>query len=447
MTAKPASAPELAALADEYASDRRHEPRWLRELRTAGRDHLATHGLPNSRDEGWRYTPASLLAELPLRKLTPAPAERAPHEGLEPYLGVGFDAARLVFVDGRLDRHLSRLDGLPPGVDVLGLADAIDRRPALVERHLGRLAAPGSSGPAALSTAFLADGAFIYLPRGTRLAGPVHLVSWASGRSGPSATHLRHLVVCEEDVELDLVEAYAGAAQGAGLTNVVTEIEALPGARVRHVRVQRESAQAFHLGRVAALAAAGASFSSLSLGFGARLSRAESDARVDAPGAEVELVGLSVTGGTQHAENHTLIDHARPQGKSFELYKAVLDDRSTGVFRGRILVRKDAQKTDSRQTSQSLVLSKEADMNARPELEIFADDVKCSHGATVGALDPDQLFFLRSRGIGTQDARRILIQAFARDVLNRVRIEPLRNALKEAFSARFAAPSTGAGVS
>ncbi|MGH7820885.1 MAG: Fe-S cluster assembly protein SufD, partial [Candidatus Binatia bacterium] len=392
-------------------------PPWLGRLREEGAAAFAALGFPTTRLEDWKYTSVAPIASTPFRR-PPAGdgGGRATAAAAgEARLGVG---AELVFVNGRLAPALSSVSGLPPGVVVGGLAEALRIRPDLVEAHLGRVAPPGDESFTALNTAFLEDGALVHVPRGMAVGEPVHLVFLSLPQAEPVMSSPRILVIAEENAAVDVVESFFAGGEGGYLTNVATEIVVGRNASVSHCKVQRESERAFHVAIVAARQEASSRFSSQSISLGAALARNDVRTALEGEGAECTLDGLYVASGAQHVDHHTTIDHRRPRCSSRELYKGVLDGRSTGVFNGKVYVRADAQKSDARQANKNLLLSDSATVNTKPELQILADDVKCSHGATIGRLDENALFYLRSRGIDAETARRLLIHAFSNELVD-----------------------------
>jgi Fe-S cluster assembly protein SufD len=393
-------------------------------------ERFAARGFPTTREEAWRYT--SLQPLLRGRfALRPAPRPEALTPALfEQLTFEPWDCTHLVFLNGRYAPGLSRTATLPPGVRLTSLEQAIRDHRDVVEQHLGR-AGDGRDRPLAdLNTAFLSDGMFLHVPRGTVVQEPIHALFVSMSDGAAAMSHPRNLIVVEEGAQATVVESYAGIGPAAYFTNAVTEASVRRNAVVDHYRLEREQASAFHLSRVEARVERSAVFSSQAIALGGRLVRQDVDVVLEGEGAECTLNGLYVLGGDQHVDSHTFIDHARPHGTSRELYKGVLDGRSRGVFDGTIVVRKDAQKSDARQVNRNLLLSEEALADSKPTLQIEADDVKCSHAATIGQLEEDALFYLRSRGLGEEMARGLLVHAFVSDLVGRIRIEPVRAGLE-----------------
>jgi Fe-S cluster assembly protein SufD len=394
--------------------------RRLEETRAAAARRFAELGFPTPRDEEWRFTNVAPIANT---RFAEAPAcERLPEEARARAETLGWGGLRLVFVNGRLAPELSA-SRLPKGV----LAGSLVAANGTAEQHLARYARYDEHAFVAWNTASFRDGAYVEIPKGVVLEEPIELLFLTVGAGEPVVAHPRALIVAGPHSQASIVEVYAGAG-GQYLANAVTEIVAGDGAVVNHYRLQLDDPRAYHVGAVQAQIGRDATLSTYAIALGAQLARSDVNT-VLAEGASAWLNGLYVIGGTQHTDHHTVIDHARPHGTSYELYKGILDGRSSAVFNGRIIVRKDAQKTDSKQTNKNLVLSEDATINTKPELRIFADDVRCTHGATIGQLDPDAIFYLESRGIAREEARELLTHAFARDLIERIRFQPLSDYL------------------
>jgi Fe-S cluster assembly protein SufD len=390
-------------------------------LRREAIDRFSALGFPTCDREEWRHTDVAPLSEILFR-----PASGTPNPNL--FAGVARGPLRdfqIAFVNGRFSPAYSRFDGAA-GVTVVDLADLLRQNPARLEPHLAKLAAFDRNPFAALNTALSQDGAFVHLAPGAAVDRPIHILFISSLCGEPTVTHPRILVVAEEGARATLVETFVGPSGGVYFTNAVTEISAAAGARIDFVKVQRESAEAFHVAAMHARLGRNASLTHNSISLGARLARNDFHAVLQGEGAEAVLNGLYEVTGDQLADHHTTVDHASPGGTSRELYKGILSGRSRGVFDGRIVVRPGAEKTNSLQLNKNLLLSKESRVHTKPQLEILARDVKCKHGATIGRLDPNLLFYLRSRGIGLEEARRLLIHAFACEIIDQVRIDAVR---------------------
>ena len=404
---------------------------WLAPTRQAAARRFAEIGFPTRRNEEWRFTPIAPIAETPF---TPAAPATLNHAALRQHTYPGLSHV-VALVNGRYVEELSDLAGLPAGVTVTSLAGVIESCPDSVERYLARLASFETQAFVAINTALFCDGVFIEIPRNTVVARPIHIVSLSAPGSEPAVSHPRVLVVAGENSQATVIETYAGVGDEVYLANAVTEIILAENAIVDHYKVQHESAQAYHVATMQVQLARASNFSSHSVTLGGAITRNDINAVLGAENIECTLNGLYMGRDRQIVDNHTFIDHAMPHCNSHELYKGVLADRSRGVFNGKILVRQDAQKTDAKQTNQVLLLSDDAQINTKPQLEIYADDVRCTHGATVGRSSEEELFYLRSRGIPKEQARNLLIYAFASDVVSRIKVEPLRDQLNEALLA------------
>jgi Fe-S cluster assembly protein SufD len=401
------------------------EPAWLRERRQAAMARFAAVGFPTTRQEDWKYTNVAPIARQPFH-LAAAASEAVQPAAIAPF---GFGQAgwsQLVFVDGRYAPALSSLAGLPAGARVASLAEALADDAALLEGHLGHHADDAASGFTALNTAFLHDGALVYVPSGQSATAPIHLLFVSTAGDPLAATHPRVLIVLGPLSAATVVESYVALGAGPYLTNAVSELVLGEGAQLTHYKVMRESTAAYHIGTTQVYQPRDSVLTSFSIALGAQLARNGLNVLLDAEGADCTLKGLYLVDGTRHVDNHTSIDHARPHGTSRELYKGILDGKARGVFNGKVVVRPDAQKTDAQQTNKNLLLSEDATIDTKPELQIFADDVKCAHGAAVGQLDPQAVFYLRSRGLAPATARRLLTYGFASEITNQIQIEPLR---------------------
>lgn len=392
-------------------------PAWLRAFRQEGSAQLARQGFPTARLEDWKYTNVTPIAEQPFLPMHTVPSAEVA------FLVPPGKGPRLVFVDGRFVRELSRLDGLPPGLTVRSLREALGEGGTL-EAWVGQRARAATSAFTALNAALLEEGAWVDVAPGTVCPEPVQLLFVTRGERALSSP--RVVVRAGEGSELTLVERYVGAAPGVSFTNAVTEAVLGQGARLVHLKLQAESETAFHIGALHVDQGRDSHFASHVLSLGGALARNEVHALFTAEGGEATLNGLYVGHGTQHLDHWTNLDHAHPRCTSRELYKGVLDGHSRGTFHGKVMVRADAQKTDARQNNRNLLLSEGAFADARPQLEILADDVKCAHGATVGRLDEQALFYLRSRGIPRAEAERLLTYAFASEVVGAVPLVALR---------------------
>jgi len=410
----------------------------VHQIRKEAIDRFGALGLPTTRDEEWRYTSVAPLARVDFVPVIDPDFSRVSAADLAPFAFAELAGPRLVFVNGHYAPELSTPGKLPPGTRVTSLAAALAKTPELVQAHLGRHASFAQEAFTALNTAFMRNGAFIYLPRGAVVEAPIHLLFAATASDQPVVSYPRTLIVAEEGTQASLIESYAGLGEPLYLTNAVTEVVVGKNAVLDHYRIQRDSREAFHVSATHVHESGNCNFRSTSVTLGGRLTRNHVHTALRGEGIDSTLNGLYVVDGQQHVDNHTLVEHARPHCSSHESYKGILGDHSTGVFRGQILVHQAAPQTDAYQANQNLLLSEDADINTKPQLEIYADDVKCSHGATVGQLDADAVFYLRSRGIGAGQAAQLLIHAFAGEILDRVRIDPVREQLEQLVTRRLA---------
>jgi Fe-S cluster assembly protein SufD len=402
---------------------------WLEALRGAGADRFARTGFPSPRDEEWRFTPISPVAQGNWR---PAPegSGRITRAQVAPFLFGHSDWPTLVFVDGEHDPDLSSSGRQPAGVRVVGLAEALRSDPALVEPHLARHAPVEGSPFTALNTSMLRQGGVVRVGPGVDLGAPVHLLFVTTAESGGTVTHPRNLVMVERGARASIIESYVTLAPGqAYWTNAVTEVAVGAGAWVEHTRIQRESEHAHHVGLTQVDQQRDSHYRSFSLAMGGALARHNLHVRLNDESIETLMYGLYLTRGEQVADNHTAIYHDRPNCRSWEVYKGILDGRSRAVFNGKVFVRPEAQKTDAKQTNRNLLLSDQARIDTKPQLEIFADDVKCTHGATVGRLDEQARFYARTRGLSAAAADRLLTYAFAAEVVVEVALAPVREEL------------------
>jgi len=343
----------------------------------------------------------------------------------------GLDAHLLVFIDGRFAANLSSASAGEPNLRFGSLRDLWAAPQGKLQRHLARHARTDDNGFVALNTAFLQDGAFVFVEAGGVVEKPIHILNIASGISGVS--HSRNLIILERGAQAKVIESYLAYRDAAYLTNVVTEMVLEQDALLEHCKVQRESKQAYHVAAINSYQERSSNLLTHSVSIGALLARNTITSVLDGQHSQVTMNGLYIASENQLVDHHTAIHHAKPNCPSHEYYHGILDGKAQGVFNGKIFVRPEAQKTDAKQTNRNLLLSDEAVINTKPQLEIFADDVKCTHGATIGQLEPNSLFYLRARGIPLEKARKILIHAFATEIINRITIEPIRQELDAAL--------------
>lgn len=430
------------------------EPAWLRERRTEAIAHFDRLGFPTTLHEDWKYldvAPVANLVRTPLVEIKDGSATN----GTAPYLAqpgspilngaarhieahfVAGAGCRLVFVNGHYQEGLSSQAALPEGSFAGSLRAAILDGSAVVPEYLTRFADAATDAFTALNTAFFEDGAFIHIPDHAVVKAPLQLVFVSTAGEAAMVAHPRNLIVLGASSQAQVIETYVSAAEDVYFDNAVTEVVLGPNAHLDHYKVQLESERAFHIATMQVQSSRDSNFFSHSFAFGGRIVRNNANAVMAGEGIECTLNGLYIARGEQLIDNHTIMDHARPNCTSYEAYAGILQDKSRGVFNGKIYVRPDAQKTDAKQSNRSLLLSRDAEIDTKPQLEIFADDVKCTHGATVGELDENALFYLRARGIDEQTARNLLVRAFAGDILGHVRIEALREQLEQQLNERL----------
>ena len=416
------------------------EPAWLRGLRQRAWSRFVELGFPTNRgNEAWKYTNLSRIAAISFAYPQDPGADLvqvSDLKGLAPQHDLW---TTLVFVNGR---YAPALSGGPPAgkARVTSLADAAQQDGATAERHLARYASPEDDGFVALNTAFLGDGALVHVPAGQAQPLPIHLLFLVTGEGEPTVTYPRTLIVAEPESSLTVLESYVSLSGGPTFTNAVTEIVAGDGARVHHYRMLMEHPDSFHVCTSRVVLGRDSSLTSTSFSTGAAMARNDFGVLLDAPGASCTLNGLHMTGGTQHIDNHIDVDHAKPHTSSRLYYKGILDGSSRAVFSGRVLVRPDAQKTDARQDDRNLILSDGAEVDSKPSLEIFADDVRCYHGATSGHIDEEALFYMQSRGLDPKAAQRLLVRAFASEIIDTIQLEPLRAFIDQLFLGALPGP-------
>ena len=394
---------------------------WANDLRRRAMERFRSLGFPSTRDEEWKYTSLEGLRKANLRTVE----TRTPGPGRDPFDTGGWERRELTF-PWAADAGATDEDGVFIG----RLANAVESREPWVEEHLGRHADYHGHALRALNTAFLEDGGAVRVGPDRMPSRPVRLAFLAVPEQAANRImHPRSLVVVEANSRLTLVEVYAGSGDNVYCTNAVTEIVLEENATVDHYRLSREGVGAFHIGTVQVRQARNSRYRSHSVTSGGAMTRVEINAVLDGEGADCQLHGLYVAGGDQHVDHRTAVEHVSPHGTSRQLYKGVLNGRAKAVFNGKILVRKEAQKTDAQQSNKNLMLSRDAEIDSKPQLEILADDVRCSHGTTIGQLEEDELFYLRSRGLNRKLARKLLVHGFAGEILDGITIEPLRDQL------------------
>jgi Fe-S cluster assembly protein SufD len=443
----------MPAIVDSYVTEaerfgaarRRTDPEWLTRARRDALARFQTLGFPTLHDEDWRFTSVARIADAHFALANNDVSSFEPDD-LAPFQWRGNLAATLVFVNGRYVAAASDDARLPAGVRVESLARALTgpagdgprvRHDADLHAHLTGVAPADRHAFTALNTAFLVDGAFIHVPESTIVDAPIHLLFASVGGEHQAMTHPRVLVVMGANSQASIVESYVSSWSDRYFTNTVTEVTAAENAALHHYKVQRESLESFHIGAIYVRAARDAHVFCHSISLGGSLARNDTNVVLDGEGGACTLNGIYLADGARLVDNHTTIDHARPHCDSREVYKGVLANHGRAVFNGKIIVRPDAQKTDAKQTNKALLLSEDAQINTKPQLEIFANDVKCTHGAAVGQMDDEAIFYLRARGLSESQARHLLIRAFVGDVLNQMPLEPLRARIGDELARRL----------
>ena len=405
------------------------QPKWLAPVRQAGLASFAALGFPQLSDEDWRFTNVAPIASLPFTLAREAAVNGAESKLIDASVFAKLPGQRLVFVNGFFSAKLSDVKSVAGGVRIENLAAALAKDSALIEKHLGRYAHAAGNAFAALNQAFFTDGAFIFVPPGVAVAEPVQLIYISSAKQTGETIVPRNLVIAGANSQLTVVESYLNTANVAYFTNVVTEIIAGDHARVEHVKLQDEAAAAYHIATIAGEFGRASNVTVHSFALGAKLSRTNIRTKLAGEGLECILNGLYLTRGEQLADHHMIVEHAQPHCASHEYFNGILDDKSKGVFHGRIYVHPIAQKTDAKQTNKNLLLSDDASADTKPQLEIYADDVKCTHGATIGQLNDESIFYLRARGMSLDSAKQMLIHAFAGEIIERIQCETAREVI------------------
>jgi Fe-S cluster assembly protein SufD len=405
------------------------QPKWLAPLRKAGIASFADQGFPTLHDEDWRFTNVAPIAKLQFQLAREAMVNGAETKLIAESVFTKLPGHRLVFVNGFFSAKLSSIKPVSGGVRIENLSAALAKDSALIEKHLGKYASTAGNTFAALNQAFFTDGALIFVPKGVEVAEPIQLIYISSAKNSGEVILPRNLVIAEANSKLTVVESYISTGNVAYFTNAVTEILAGDNAAVEHIKLQDEAADAFHIATIAGEFGRASNVTVHSFALGAKLSRTNIRTKLAGEGLECILNGLYLTKDEQLADHHMIVEHAQPHCASHEYFNGILDDKSKGVFHGRILVQQIAQKTDAKQTNKNLLLSDDATADTKPQLEIYADDVKCTHGATIGQLNDESIFYLRARGIGRENARRMLIHAFAGEIIERIKCAPAREVI------------------
>jgi len=420
-------------------------PTWLREKRREATERFEQLGFPTTKLEEWRATNVSPIAR-EIFQPAPRDGEAPALDDLPEVARVDLGGPRLVFLDGRYAPDLSSVGELPDGLWVGNLAEALGRIPEQIEPHLCRTAASETTAFEALNDALAEDGAVVLVADGLQIDRPIQLLFVSHGANHATASAPRTLIVAGRGSRASLVETYAGHGDGRYLTNTVTDVQVGDNAALEHVRIQIEGPDGYHISHNRFRQGRDSRYSHHNINLGGKLVRNDVLAALDGEGGWCRLNGLYLTGEEQHVDNHTRLDHAMPHCDSRELYKGILADKSRAVFNGRIVVRPDAQKTDAKQSNPNVLLSSGALAHTRPQLEIYADDVKCTHGGTIGRLDQEAIFYLRSRGLCADAARELMLSAFAGEVLEQIEPEPLRTSLEQVVSRRLQSLTSRTGA-
>ena len=404
---------------------------WLELVRSGAIDRFEQIGFPTVHDEEWKYTNLAPLAKESFQPAV-APVEFT-DSNIARFAYPETQNAHLVVVNRFLREDLSKTTGLDEIVAIdLFSAVADARYNKIARKYLARNANYHDNGVKALNTAFLQSGVFLWIPKNVKLETPLQITFLSDTKSATSVSFPRLLVVAEENSSATLVESFVSNGDQGHFTNAIAEIVLKDGARLEHYRLQNENHNVFHIATTAAELGRASSYDVTSVNFGGRLARHDVSVVMDHEGAECWVDGLYVAGANQHTDTHSVIDHKQPHCTSHQLYKGILDDNARAVFNGKIFVREGAQKTDAMQTNKNLLLSSQARVDTKPQLEIYADDVKCAHGAAVGQLDEEELFYLQARGLNPELGRSLLTYGFAEEVIGKIKIESIRSQLDEA---------------
>ncbi len=412
------------------------EPRWLQQLREQSLSRFETLGFPTVNDEEWKYTNVTQIVQAKLAPIVTANGSNISGESLASFVYDEARDSRLVFVNGIFREELSSTSKLPDAVTAIALDKLADN--AAVRDVFAREAESAANGFIALNAASFADGLILTIPRDMSVADPIHLLFIAEGRGdGSAAIFPRIIVKAGENSEATIIESFASSGESGYLTNSVVDFELETGARIRHYRVQRESSSGFHIGTTRAELGSQASYAITSINLGAALSRHDVNVTMNHEGAECAVDGLYMVDGKQHTDTHSVIDHRQPQCTSRQLYKGILDGKSRAVFNGKVFFRHGQKRPEPQQTNKNLLLSNDAQVDTKPQLEIYADDVKCTHGAAIGQLEDEEMFYLESRGINPALAKNMLTYGFAEEVVEKIKVESIKRQLDEAVLNRL----------
>ena len=405
---------------------------WVFPLRKAAMARFAEMGFPTLHDEDWRFTNVSPIARLPFKPVFKLERDGISTDAVTQLTFGRLAAVRLVFINGHYAEELSTTASLAEGAVVKNLATALDSESSLIQKHFEKLTQESDNAFSALNTAFFQDGGFVHIPAGCQVETPIHLLFISTMAETGATASPRNLFLVGKGGRGTVIETYVSTIEDAAyFTNAVTEIVLEEAASLEHCKFQNESLSAFHMATIHSQLGRNSNLVAHSIATGARLSRNNIRTSLAGEGVECVLNGLYLTRDEQLADHHMIVEHAQPHCNSHEYYNGILDGRSKGVFHGRILVRQAAQKTDAKQTNKNLLLSDDATVDTKPQLEIYADDVKCTHGATVGQLNEESIFYLRSRGLSPERARQMLIHAFASEIIQRIRLGAVRDELDQ----------------
>jgi Fe-S cluster assembly protein SufD len=404
------------------------DPAWLVNLRGKAAESFESLDFPTTRHEEWKYTNVAPILKIPYRQPTDQDESGLTRVSIAPFTFAESRRSQLVFVNGLFSTNLSDLSDLPHGITVANFSHLTAEQEKIFSNHLATYADYRDEFFTALNTAHLGDGAFVHIPEGHVVETPIHLLFISTGKD-PSVSHPRTLIVAGKASKAVIIESYVSTGGDVYLTNAVAEVFAAQDSVITHYRLQEENERAFHIASTQVFQERGSNYSSYAISLGGEIARHDLKVALSDENIETTIDGLYITTGKQHIDNHTTIDHEKPHCRSYQLYKGILDDKSRAVFNGKVVVREGALLTDARQLNKNLLLSREATINTKPQLEIFADDVKCSHGATVGQLEDEELFYLSTRGIAPDQARALLTFGFAEDVIGKIKLKSVRKQL------------------
>ena len=443
MAQVPASIPQNDRYATYFADYEKQKQTpaslWIHQLRKSAIDGFSKLGFPITRElafperEDWIYTNVAPIADIPFARAFTTDTDGVTHEALAPFTFGQSSWQELVFINGNYAEALSTVKDLPKGVQVQNLAQAITDDTGILQQHLARYAGYENTGFTALNTAFIQDGVFVYVPEGKVVEKPIHIIYVSTDCGTPTVSHPRTLIVADAGSIVTVVESYVSLTDHQYFTNAVTEMVAGHSAVIDHYRINRESREAFHVSMTKTYQKDDSNVSTFNMSMGGALTRNDTQAHLDGEHIVTRMNGLYLVTGQQHVDNHTEMDHAKPNCNSYEVYKGILDGQSQAVFNGKVFVRQDAQETDAKQLNKNLLLSRDATVNTKPQLEIYADQVKCTHGATVGQLDEEQIFYLITRGMSRAVACNLLTYGFAADLIRRLKVEAIRDELDTLF--------------